>query len=157
MRKNWKKIGSGIVMVMAIMTAGTVFSEPGSNRDPLVSVSYVDKKIEEVKDYIDLKIKNTTASKPVGNSAKGELEIIVLQKGQSLIGESGTEIILRSGKAVAIGSELGGISDVTSGKDIDTNMDISENHLLIVPRDDGRGVYSRTETFFMVRGNYKIQ
>lgn len=157
MRKNWKKIGTGIVVIMLTMTVGVVFSEPGSNRDPLVSVSYVDKKIEEIKDYIDLKIKNNTENKPVEGSTKDELEIIVLQKGQSLIGGKGTEIILRSGRAVAIGSELGGISDVTSGKDIDTNMDISENHLLIIPRDDGRGVYSKTETFFMVRGNYKIQ
>lgn len=157
MRKNWKKIGTGIVVIMLTMTVGAVFSEPGSNRDPLVSVSYVDKKIEEVKDYIDLKIKSNIDKKPIEGSTKDELEIIVLQKGQSLIGGKGTEIILRSGRAVAIGSELGGISDVTSGKDIDTNMDISENHLLIIPRDDGRGVYSKTETFFMVRGNYKIQ
>lgn len=157
MRKNWKKIGTGIVVIMLTMTVGAVFSEPGSNRDPLVSVSYVEKKIEEVKDYIDLKIKSNIDKKPIEGSTKDELEIIVLQKGQSLIGGKGTEIILRSGRAVAIGSELGGISDVTSGKDIDTNMDISENHLLIIPRDDGRGVYSKTETFFMVRGNYKIQ
>lgn len=157
MKKNFKIIGSGLIVVMLIMTTGIVFSEPGSDRDPLVSVSYVDKKIDELKNYIDLKIKDNKNESPTENIVVGELEVIVLQKGQSIIGSKGTEIILRSGTAVAIGSDLGGISDVTAGKDIDTNMEISKNHLLIIPRDDGRGVYSKTETYYMVRGKYRVE
>lgn len=159
MKRNIRRIGSGLLLVMLIMTAGAVFSEPGSNKDPLVSVSYVDKKISELKSYIDSKLRDNgnQTPPPVNNSGGNDLEVIELQKGQSLIGSGGTEIILRSGEAIAIGSDLGGISDVTAGKDINSNGKISKNHLLIVPRNDGRGVYSKTETFYMVRGSYRIE
>ncbi len=155
----------GIIGLLFIgFTGKVVFSEPGSQRDPLISKSYVDSKIDEVKKYLDDSIvevrKELAIQKPINKEDSGfsnELSIVELKKGQYLIGYSGTEIILRSGRAAAIGSELGGISDITAGKDLDTNESVQKNHLLIIPRSDGRGVYSQTSTFFMVRGDYKIQ
>jgi len=104
---------------------------PGSEQDPLVSRSYVD--------------------------AKLKMAVVEVPAGKQLIGFGGTEIIVRSGSATAIDSELGGLSDVTAGKDLRRGEQAPVNHLLIVPRDDGRGIQAVTPLFVMVRGNYKLQ
>lgn len=125
--------------------------EPGSEADPLVTKSYVDKAIASIKEYlksIDLNIDKGTSS---------ELEIVNLVTGQQLIGAEGTEIILRSGHATIIGGKGGGISDVTNGTDLAHGLSVPKNHLLIVPRDDYRGILAQTDNVIvMVRGAYSV-
>ena len=53
--------------------------------------------------------------------------------------------------------ELGGLTDITAGEDIGKDVQIPSNHLLIIPRDDGRGVYCKTDAVFMIRGDYQIR
>lgn len=139
--------------VVCLLGATAVFSEAGSNDDPLISLSYLNNSIEQIKTYIDNKIANING----GTSSSNELEVVELEKGQFLLGYTGTEIILRSGKGKAVVSDLGGLSDVTAGNDIGKDLNIPPNHLLIVPRDDGRGVYVTTDAIFMVRGTYDIR
>lgn len=150
------KIKKSIIAVgAAILLLGTtvVFSEPGSNEDPLISLSYLNNSIEQVKTYIDNKIANISG----GTSSSNELKVVEVKKGQFLIGYAGTEIILRGGKGKAVVSELGGLSDVTAGNDIGKDVVIPPNHLLIIPRDDGRGIFVTADAVFMVRGNYDIR
>lgn len=105
--------------------------EPGSEQDPLVSKSYVD-------DYV-------------------QLRVVTLAAGQQLIGDGGTEIILRGGKTTAIGTAAGGLSDLTGGKDLVTGVTVPPNHLLLVPRSDGRGVKAVTDAILLVRGPHSIR
>lgn len=137
--------------VLVLIGTQLVFSEPGSDKDPLVSKSYVDGKIEELKSYI-----NKGSS---GSGSSDKLEVINLEQGSYLIGDQGTEIILRGGKATAYGVKVdGGIVDVTQGKDLDVEGSlIPYNHQLIIPRNDGRGAYAKTDAVFMVRGSYEIK
>lgn len=104
---------------------------PGSEGDPLVSRSYVD--------------------------AKSRMLVVEIPAGKQLLGSAGTEIIVRSGSATAIDTLMGGLSDVTGGKDLKKGDPAPANHLLIVPRDDGRGILAVTSLFVMVRGGYTIQ
>ncbi len=104
---------------------------PGSEDDPLVSRSYVDSMMK--------------------------MNVVELSSGQSLIGYSGTEIILRSGDATVIDSELGGLCDVTAGSDLAKGAEVPRNHLLLVPRDDGRGIKVTSNAFIMVRGKFDIR
>jgi hypothetical protein len=104
---------------------------PGSEQDPLVSRSYVDGKLR--------------------------IAVVEVPAGTKLIGSAGTEIIVRSGSATAIDTELGGLSDVTAGKDLRQGVEAPPNHLLIVPRNDGRGIQAVTSLFVLVRGNYRLQ
>ena len=79
-----------------------------------------------------------------------------LKKGQKLLGNC--EIILRSGSAEAVCPGANGISDLTEGADLADKTVLSANHLLLVPRDDGRGlVVTSTEAYIMVRGTYRIE
>mgnify|MGYP000450813884 CR=1 FL=1 len=166
-----------LVAVFIVVDASSIsFGEPGSSDDPLVTYSFVEKRIEQLKYYIDEKlgtnnnnseiqkliqenetIKNQLAQL-AANSSGGGLEIVELSAGQRLICGAGTEIILRSGSARAIVSELGGLSDITSGKDLASNEPISLNHLIIIPRNDGRGAYVDGKfAIFMVRGYYEVK
>lgn len=104
---------------------------PGSEQDPLVSRSYVDSKMR--------------------------MTVVEVPAGKKLLGGAGTEMVVRSGSATAIDTVLGGLSDVTGAKDLRKGDAAPANHLLIVPRDDGRGILAMTSLFVMVRGSYTIE
>lgn len=144
-RKSFIALGAAVVL----LGSSVVFSEPGTENDPLVTLSYVNRSIDQIKTYIDEKVTSG------GNSY--ELEVLELSSGQFLIAKSGTEIILRAGKATAVASNLGGLTDITAGVDLSMGVDIPSNHLLIIPRDDGRGAYCTTDAVFMVRGDFEIR
>jgi hypothetical protein len=66
-------------------------------------------------------------------------------------------LILRSGDAYAIDNGVDGLSDVTSAKDLKGGVTITANHLLLVPRADGRGIRAGSDLWVMVKGSYTIQ
>ncbi len=118
---------------------GTVFADPGTADDPLVSKSYVDAQISAVK-----------------AASSGSYSVVHLSVGQSIIGKEGTEIIVRAGVVSAIGTNSNGVADLTDGKDLKAGQVIGENHLVLIPREDGRGVKAWTEAYLMVRGGYTL-
>lgn len=120
-----------LVMVLGVSIAMAATNQPGSEADPVVTKSYVDSR---------------TSYSPISLTA-----------GQKLIGGEGTEIILRSGEATAIDNGANGISDLTIGTDLMTGSQVVTNHLLLVPRNDGRGITATTDIWVMVRGTYTIQ
>lgn len=146
------KIKKSIIAIgAAVLLLGStvVFSEPGTENDPLVTLSYVNRSIDQIKTYIDGKIGSSGGTY--------ELEVVNVEKGQFLLAKAGTEIILRGGFATAVVSDLGGLTDITAGVDLGKDISIPTNHLLIIPRDDGRGVYCTTDAVFMVRGEYEVR
>ena len=163
MKNKFGRIGIGLGAVIVLFGARVVFSEPGSENDPLVTLSYVEKKIDQLKYYVDQKLSGTSTG------AKTTWEVVEVPAGKSLIGKEGTEIILRSGDARSIskitieiknGVESiidNGLTDVTDGKDLKMDELISKDHLLIIPRDDGRGASTITTCFFLVKGDYDIK
>ncbi len=126
------------ILMIAIFVAGSVFginkafaTEPGTKDDPIVTKSYVDDKL---------------MYKPVK-----------MEEGQTIIGGEGAEIILRAGEGTAIASGINGIADLTLGQDIKNGNKIKQNHLLIVPRADGRGFKADTLCWILVRGDYELK
>lgn len=154
MKNNIKRIGIGLGIIVIVLGGKGVFSEVGTDRDPLITKSYVDKKIDEIKSYLEKKILNT-------NSASNEFIVVNVPKGKSIILGGGSEVILRSGEAKSISKITDGIdnglADVTAGKDLKMDEVITWNHLLLTPRDDGRGASAVTESIFLVRGSYEIK
>lgn len=133
-----------IVLIFAIIAKGAV-DDPGTEADPLVTKSYVDSAIDDIRNYVETKF------------IKSDSFVVVnLYSGETLVGDMGTEIILRSGVGVVYSMHGGGISDITDGKDLKKGEKILANHLLIIPRDDNRGVYAKTNLVLMVKGSYQI-
>jgi len=160
LRKNLKSsIFSAAIISLSLITVGQMVyassKEPGSTEDPIVTLSYVELKLEQLKDYVDQKSfsSNQQPSNPIESAT---FEVVELKKGQSLIAGAGTEVILRAGEAIAIVSSLGGLSDVTGAKDLQKDEKVPMNHLLIIPRDDGRGIRALADSFLLVRGGFTI-
>ena len=65
-------------------------------------------------------------------------------------------MILRMGTCSVIGTQKGGLSDVTMGFDRADCTQVQGNHLLIAPLDDGRGLSAKTSVLVMVNGTYTI-
>lgn len=143
MRKNIKYMIVGLgVMLLGSITYG-FNTDPGTINDPLVTKSYVDQKIAEIE---------------VANSSQNNTyEVVFVPAGKVILGKQGTEIILRSGVAKAVDSAGGGLQDMTDGVDVLGNETIKKYHLMIIPREDGRGMLAEKDCTLMVRGGYEIQ
>lgn len=121
---------------------------PGSELDPIVTKSYVDQIAATLKAYFDEAI-----SRDAGNKFK----LVTLKPGQKLLAQQGTEIILRAGKAAVVATASGGLSDITKGSDIGKGNTVPPNHLLIVPRSDGRGLKANSKVIIMIRGEFTVE
>ena len=126
--------------VSAALAVSAVYAlaAPGTDDDPLVSLSYItDTLIPEIHSYVDAKISKT------GNTSTGEqsvFKVVDVKKGQMIKCGDGCEMILRMGSGTIVASDKGGISDVTTGIDLGQGEDMPANHMLIAPLGDGRGV-----------------
>lgn len=147
------------ILTMCLLAVGgfSVFSEPGGSDDPIVSKSYiVDKVVPEIKAYVDERIGAASADGDI-TSRPDSFIVVSLKPGQKIIGEAGSELILRMGKCTIIATQKGGLADTTIGYDLADGTDMPPNHLLIVPVADGRGVEALTDVLVMVKGGYKIK
>ncbi len=169
----------GIVLVLVVLLAGQIVRAgdfaPGSQQDPLVTQSYVEQRSEQLKFYFEQKydefnsliqqandritaMENGGGTQPGSPAATAAVfQVVNVPSGKSLIGHAGTELVLRGGRATAIQSELGGLADLTGARDIGQGQIIPDNHLLLIPRTDGRGVKAETDCIFLVKGRYDIQ
>lgn len=163
--KNKRKITVITLICLALFSIIVLAnsSMPGSEGDPVVTVSYVENKLNEIKGYLDQRLnslnldKNSDGDTVISDNQGTAFKVIDLNKDEKLIGTEGTEIILRSGTAVAIDNGVDGLSDLTLGKDLKGGEGIFKNHLLIVPRSDGRGILATSQLWVMVKGDYQIK
>ncbi|WP_341279887.1 hypothetical protein [Paenibacillus sp. FSL H8-0537] len=150
--------GIGILNPKAIEADG-VSTTPGSIDDPVITKSYLDEQLAKVSDGSSSSGNGSSGSSNA-SSAQASLQVVSVPSGKVLLGDEGTEIILRVGKAVAYSSDSSGIVDITDGKDLVKGKSVTNNHLLLMPRS-GRGVtaatgYTKSLTV-LVRGGYKLQ
>ena len=83
-------------------------------------------------------------------------QVVQVPAKTTVVGETGTEMILRSGSATAVDNGKNGISDLTGGKDLRMGQSITQNHLLLIPGSDGRGIKTVGMCFVMINGGYTL-
>lgn len=138
-----------VALIAAVAVTG--FATPGSQDDPVVSLSYLTEHvIPEIKAYVDEALGKS-------NAASAGFEVVTVPAGTRVIASASTELILRQGKATVIATQKGGLADVTAGYDLANNSNAPSNHLLIVPVDDGRGLAMQTDGIVMIKGTYKTE
>ena len=135
-------------LCLAMSVAVCVYAATaGSESDPVVTKSYIDKVIADLKSN--------------GGGGGGSFAAVgPFSKGTVIVGGEGTEMILRSGSAVAAipSTAGGGISDLTSGTDIKNGKAITLNHLLLFARPDGRAIkITKDGAYIMIKGDYTAQ
>lgn len=142
-----------MIIVMGLSMVVWAETSPGTEDDPLVTLSLVNAKISEVKSYVDQKISSINSN----GGSQSEYTPLYVEKGKKLIGSEGTEVILRSGEATAIDNGQNGVSDLTGAADLRTGDPVILNHLILIPRSDGRGISAETEIWVMIKGGYTIE
>ena len=149
-----------LAVFLTVMCGMAVYAaaSAGSADDPIVTKSYVDKAVNDALSAFEKNHSDGGGS--VTGSAPDQgysFEVVKIKEGERLICGEGTEIVVRSGKASAIDNGKDGISDISTGADLKTGDAAESNHLLIVPRSDGRGIKASTEVYAMVKGAYQIK
>lgn len=158
MRKNIKKFILPIGALALALSAFAVFAAPGTNDDPLVSLSYItDTLVPELHSYVDSKISAIGNQPQGGTASQPGFSVVDVKQGQTVKGGNGCEMILRMGSATVNASQSGGLSDVTAGFDLPQGYAMPSNHLLVVPINDGRGVTMTTDGKIMIKGAYSVE
>lgn len=88
---------------------------------------------------------------------KSSFEVVRVPKGSVILGQSGTEMVLRGGKATAVVSAMGGVLDATDGVDLWQDAQVPPNHLLVIPVSDGRGLTAQADLILIVKGQYTVK
>ena len=162
MKKKHLLILTAAALLLAMSFMAVTYgidAAPGTEGNPLVTKSYLDVVVNSVKDTVaKLEARIGALEKVDGGQsiAPATWEVIEVKGGKSVLGGEGTEIVLRSGKAVAVDNGANGVSDLTAGADLMGGTAITSNHLLLVPRDDGRGIKCENTCWVMVLGEYTI-
>jgi len=152
-----KRILAMVIAITIILSATALVFAVGGADDPFISLSFIeDVLIPRIAGMIDARVDGIDIEP--GTNYNRNFEVVEVLAGQHLIGYAGTEFIVRFGTAAIIASELGGISNTTLGVDLENTVVAPLNHLLIVPRSDGRGLSITSSTVLvMVRGQYSIR
>ena len=151
-------------MLATLVVGSSVYAakgDAGSSNDPLVTKSYVDSKVTQLQKTVEVQASMIDLlTQEINNMSKEEsssYEVVTVPAGQSIVGKQGTEIIVRSGNGQVLASDGGGLQDMTEGTDLLGGSEIPKYHLVIIPREDGRGIYATKDLIVMVRGGYNIQ
>ena len=140
----------------------------GTAADPLVTRSYVDERIEQLIGSISANmadmqrtiqqehVPSPHAPPPLFVPSTQIFAPVHIATGQIIIGHEGAEMILRSGQVLVHSTGIGGLVDVTIGAELYHSSSVSANHLLIVPRHDGRGLRAVADSWVLIKGEYDL-
>jgi len=141
--------------------------QPGSLEDPLITKSYLEERLLSLQLSNESKLSNEELNFIIEDITRsilsqGEIggfntfEPVNVTTGEVIIGDEGTEIILRSGSALVFTEVENGLVNITTGKEHFNGDRVNLNNKLIVPRNDGRGVLVTEDSWFIIRGNYTV-
>ena len=140
-------------VIAALLGATAVLAEPGDTDDPVGTKSYiVNVVVPQFKAYVEERLGDGSS-----DSYSDNFSVVNVNPGQTVIFDGGAQFVLRKGNGVIIGTDMGGIADTTYGYDLPDGSEMPSNHMLIVPRDDGRGFKASNEVIIMVKGGYSFR
>lgn len=161
------RIAAIVTIICVVGSFLTIYAQdnaPGSVSDPIATKSYVDAQIEKVVNlFTELAGNGNNTGDNKDNNTEPSTNAMTfkvlgpLPGGTIILGGEGTEMIVRSGGAIAVCPGINGIQNVTAGDDIPNEAQIPLNHLVIIPREDGRGIYIEKEAYVMIRGDYTVE
>ena len=168
-RKIIAAISAALVVALTVGLIGYATSpRPGSQDDPLVTLSYLNEVItKQVTDQLrtELTAKLAELEPPAGDattggatnvqSASDGYRVVTLSAGSRITFELGAEFILRFGVASCVAASAPGFIDVTNATTINDGAILSRNCLYVVSIE-GRGLRTADGATIVVRGGYTI-
>jgi len=154
-----------VVLAVTVLTAFAAMAAggAGSQADPLVTLSYLTGAFQDqIMDKVDglLAERNTTLSKELSAqlapddaaAVRNSFTAVTLTAGQTLSGETGCEVLLRTGSARCTGT--GSLIDTTTGGSLDGEPALTAGHLYLLP--ENRSITAADGAALLVRGSYTI-
>ena len=164
--KNLKKSVIIFALIVGLLTFGVSADEAYSSKnDPLVSLSYVNDVLgPQIMSQVLAKIESDYVKiSDLTDMSAGELALVTLNNGDTLMSKGICEIVVVSGSVTALitsssNVEAGqGLIDVTDGTVVTNGSVVSLNHKIIIPKADGRGIVVTGDgVTVLVRGAYTI-
>ena len=133
-----------IVMFKAGEVSASQTGTPGSVNDPLITKSYLDKRLEE----FDAGNTATADSK----SSAG-MEKLQLSKSVYVSAKEGTMIVLMEGSAYASGD---GLINITKGEALSDGMTVSKYNTFLVTKDN-TGIKADSSAVVYIAGEYTLK
>ena len=167
MKKNRWFLRMMVLLLLSGILSMTIAlaAEPGSDGDPLVTLSYLnDTFMKSVMDQVDQKIstRNSQLAQQFGGQISGgsgtaaTFTVVTLSNGQVLKGDIGCVVMLRVGTAVCVSPSNPGLIDESSAATLNNGGALAQNHLYMMTIE-GRGVKATaTTTKLLVRGTYTV-
>ena len=165
MMHNDKKLPRFAALVLAVglvCATATLAAEPGSQSDPLVTLSYLNETfMDSILQKVDEKIaqRNAQLTQQGGTAPSGTastFSVVTLSKGQVLTGGIGCEVMLRVGTASCVSPSSPGLIDETTAGTLNNAGALVTNHLYMMTIE-GRGVKAGSATTkLLVRGSYTV-
>ena len=90
----------------------------------------------------------------VSNGTASAYSAVTLTAGQTLYGEAGCEVLLRSGSAVCGGTGTASMTDATTGGSLNGGGALEGNHLYLMP--ESQSVFTAEGAVLLVRGSFII-
>lgn len=155
-----KKIIAGVLAVVimaASFAAGTAFgaqnAEPGTQGDPLVTLSYLEARLAELGSG-SVRQDNTGTKSSTGTSVSGGFLRLRLEKGQSIILSDGGELVVYSGNGTVLGTT--GLLSITSSEMFEAGTSVVlYNHFMGLGANSG--VRATGAMIIYVRGEYTLK
>ena len=163
---NKKKIRTILCVLLAaagLTAAGALAAGgAGSQSDPLVTLSYLTETFTgQIMDKVDDAIARRTAQLlqelgggSVSNGTASAYSTVTLTAGQTLSGEAGCEVLLRSGSAACGGTGTASMTDATTGGSLNGGGALEGNHLYLMP--ESQSVFTAEGAVLLVRGSFII-
>ncbi|MEA4814889.1 MAG: hypothetical protein VB112_08285 [Oscillospiraceae bacterium] len=163
MKKKWyMRLAVLLLVSLTVGTIAVAAASAGSSDDPLVTLSYLNNTYtDSIMNKVDSKITTRNSaleSKFSGSSGSSSatFELVTLTSGKTLMGDIGTEFLLRVGTATCVADSSPGLVDTTDGTTINSGASLTKNHLYMATIEN-RGFKATAATVkVMVRGTYTV-
>ena len=154
---GWPGRLAAIGLLSLVLSAGAMAAEPGSQDDPLVTLSYLNETfLPQVMADLEERIARHLGGQPSAPEEGAVFAVVTLSQGQVLTGDIGCEVLLRIGSAVCAAPSSPGLIDQTGGAVLNDGAALAVNHLYMMTVQ-GRGVRAESKTVkLLVRGTYTV-
>ena len=166
MKKNRWFLRALVLLALtgALSMTVTLAAEPGSSKDPLVTLSYLNETfMDSIMQKVDQKItaRNSQIAQQlggqIGSTSSGtaaSFTVVTLSGGQVLTGDIGCEVMLRVGTASCVSPSSPGLIDETTAGTLNNGGALAPPHLYMMPIEGRGGRATAATTNLLVRGNY---
>ena len=99
-------------------------------------------------------VKSKLGGGSVSSGTASAYSAVTLTAGQTLYGEAGCEVLLRSGSAACGGTGTASMTDATTGGSLNGGGALEGNHLYLMP--ESQSVFTAEGAVLLVRGSFII-